>query len=226
MLNSQTLNNPPPSDGGQTPPSAGDPSQQQQGQQGGQTPPPATTTPSGSTGQQQGQQSYQGQQQTSIDSLPPDIQDYIKRLRHENEEANKKAKAEAQAKAQAEEQSKKEQGEWKSLAEQYEAKVKDLEPVASRYQELSTQLSSQIDKEIKDWPQSVRNTDPGKDVPIEQRIAWRNNAQAIIADLQGQARAQTPGNPPNPRSVGQGQQQQAGVEELRQRFQAARGNIF
>lgn len=224
MLNNQTLNNPP--QGGQTPPPSGDPP--------GQTPTSATTTPSGqgqSNNQQQQTNQNQNQQQqhvqyTSIDSLPPDIQDYIKRLRHENEEANKKAKAEAQAKQQAEEARLKEQGEWKSLAEKHEARVKELEFVDERLKSISIELGKQIDAEIKDWPKSVKALDPGPDAPIEQRLAWRSSAQAIVAEMQSQARGQAPGNPPNPRAVSGQNASDQNVEILRQRYQSQRGNPF
>lgn len=211
------LNNQPP-DGGQTPLQGEPPGT-------GQTPtnPPATTTPSGQ-GQPNNQQP--NSQYTAIDSLPVDIQYYIKRLRHENEEANKKAKAEAQAKQQAEEARLKEQGEWKSLAEKHEARVKELESVEERLKAIATQVNHQIDTDIKDWPKSVKAMDPGPDAPIDQRIAWRNSAQAIVADMQNTARAQAPGNPPNPRSASPGQQQTADIEELMQRSRQRYGRIF
>jgi DNA repair exonuclease SbcCD ATPase subunit len=178
------------------------------------------STPSGQTPTPQGQTPPAVQQKTSIDSLPSDIQDYIKRLRDEAEEANKLRKAEAKAKQQAEEARLKEQGEFKQLAEKHEARVKELEPISTRYTTLAELVSSQIEAQVKDWPAEVKTFDPGKDAPIEDRLAWINKSQPLIEKLQQQARAMTPGNAPGPRPAGGNSEQQA-IEELRQRYRAS-----
>lgn len=171
----------------------------------GQTPNPQGLTPNGS-------------QKTPIAALPPDIQDYIKTLREEAKALNKEKEAEAQAKRQAEEARLKEQGEYKTLAEKHEARVRELEPLAQSYTQLATLVSGQIEAQIKDWPEEVRAFDPGKDAPIEQRLAWIEKSRALVAKLQGQARPA--GNGPNPRPAGGAQHQQANVEELRQRYRS------
>lgn len=179
----------------------------------GQT--PESVNP-GQTANPQGQTTNSGSDKTPIGSLPADIQDYIKRLRDEAEEANKLRKAEAKAKQQAEEARMKEQGEFKALAEKHEARVKELEPVASRYDALATLVTEQIDAEIKDWPATVKALDPGSDAGIETRLAWRNKARAIVADLQQQARSTQPGNAPSPRPASRNGSKD--VDELRTRY--------
>lgn len=223
MTTTDLNNNQQPPQGGQTPPPQGDPQGQQQQ---GQTPNTSQQTPPTNQNNQQQNNNTNANQYTSIDSLPPDIQDYIKRLRHENEEANKKAKAETQAKQQAEQERLKQQGEYKQLAEQHEAKVKELEPIATRYSDLAKLIGEQIETEIKDWPKVVKTLDPGTDAPVEQRLAWRNHARAIVTEIANTQRGQAPGNGQNPPAVGGNQQSQAGVDDLRQRLQAQRGNPF
>lgn len=180
------LNNPLSPPGGQTPP-GGDPP--------GQTPTPQGQTPSG---------------RTPFDSLPPDVQDYIKTLRDEAKATREQAKAlkehadaEAKAKADAAEAALKEQGQFKQLAEKHEKRVAELEPIATSYTKLAELVSEQIKEETKDWPATVKALDPGKDAPIEVRLAWKTRAQAIVAELVNQARGSLPGNRPNPTPQGQ-----------------------
>ncbi len=180
------LNNPLSPPGGQTPP-AGDPP--------GLKPTPQGQTPSG---------------RTPFDSLPLDVQDYIKTLRDEAKVTREQAKAlqeqadaEAKAKADAAEAEAKAKGEFKQLAEKHEKRVAELEPIAQSYTKLAELVSEQIKDEIKDWPQSVKALDPGKDAPIEERLAWKNRAAAIVTELATTARGSLPGNRPNPTPQGQ-----------------------
>jgi len=163
----------------------------------GQTPNNGTA-PNGQTPNPQNQ-TVSGSEKTSINSLPPDIQDYIKRLRKEADEANEKTRAEARAKQLAEETRLKEQGEFKALAEKHEARVRELEPVSERYNQLSVLIAGQIEAQVKDWPAEVRAFDPGPDASVEQRLSWLEKSKPLIEKLQMQARAQQPGNAPNPR---------------------------
>jgi len=135
--------------------------------------------------------------------LPPDIQDYIKRLRDEAEEANKLRKAEAKAKAEAEAARLKEQGEFKALAEKHETRVKELEPIAESYTRLASTMNAQIEAEIKDWPPEVKSLVPASDVPVESRLEHMNRLRPLLEKLQVQARGTQPGNSPNPRPSGQ-----------------------
>jgi hypothetical protein len=164
----------------------------------GLTPTDDATNP-GLTATPQGLTTSGSTEKTPIGSLPADIQEYIRLLRGEAEEAKKREKAEAKAKQQLDEQRLKEQGEYKLLAETHAARVQQLEPIAERYEQLSKLVGEQIDSEIKDWPSTVRALDPGAESGIEVRLAWQNKARAIVGDLQQQARGQQPGNSPNPK---------------------------
>jgi vacuolar-type H+-ATPase subunit I/STV1 len=179
----------------------------------GQTPESVTST--GQTANSTDQPGS-GTQKTPIESLPSDAQDFIKRLIDENKSYRKRAQDQERAAQTAQEQRLKEQGEFKQLAEKHEARVKELEPVASRYDALATLVTEQIDAEIKDWPATVKALDPGADAGIEVRLAWRNKARAIVTDLQQQARSTQPGNAPSPRPASLNGSKD--VDELRTRY--------
>lgn len=102
----------------------------------------------------------------------------------------------------AEQQRLKEQGEFKQLAEQSATRVKELEPVQERYEQLSGLLADQIKAQTKDWPQEVKDLLPGKETAIEVRYAQMQKLQALadkVADQsQTQQRSQLPGNKPGP----------------------------
>jgi hypothetical protein len=182
----------------------------------GQT--PNGETPNGQTPTPQGQTPTGPQQQTPISSLPQDVQDYIKRLRDEAEEANKQKKAEVRAKQQEAEQRLKEQGEFKQLAEQQGVRIKELEPISERFTALSTLVAEQITAETKDWPAELKTFDPGPDAPVEQRLEWMKKSRPLIEKLQVQARTTSPGNSPGPRPVSSQQASRQDVDELRQRY--------
>lgn len=99
-------------------------------------------------------------------------------------EWQRKADADKQTAAEkAKQQALKEQGDWKSIAEQHEARIKALEPVesqATRYRDL---LNSQIDAEIKAWPKEVAALDPGTD-NLDARLAFVQKSRALAAALQ------------------------------------------
>ncbi len=188
------LNNPLLTPGGQTPPGGDPPGQTPQQQQPGQTP-PTTATP--------GQTPTSGQSRTSLNDLPQDIQDLVRGLRKEAKESREALEVIQRDAQTAADAKLKEQGEFKKLAEQHEARVKELEPIASRYAALSELVSEQIKTEMKEWPASVKALDPGKDASIETRLEWLTRARAIVADLNIQARGSLPGNRPNPPAQGQ-----------------------
>jgi len=135
--------------------------------------------------------------------LPPDIQDYIKRLRDEAEEANKLRKAEAKAKTEAEAARLKKQGEFEELAKQHEKRIQELEPIAESYTRLASTMNTQIEAEIKDWPPEVKSLVPGPDVAVESRLEHITRLRPLQEKLQVQARGTSPGNSPNPRPSGQ-----------------------
>ena len=178
----------------------------------GQTPTPHGQTPNG---------------KTPLDSLPPDVQDYIKSLRAEAEKANEKTKAEALAKKQAQaaaqaeiDRQLEEQGKHKELAEQYATRVRELEPVANRFDALSELLTEQIKATIKAWPDEVKSLVPGKETPIELRLEQVGKLQALADRLSQQATGQQPGNRPNPRpahNMTPDEASQKALDELRSR---------
>src|SRR5260221_4187871 len=88
----------------------------------GQTP---TTPPQGQT--------PSGTQKTAIDSLPPDIQDYIKSLRADTKRYRDASETEAKAKQEAEQARLAEQGQFKELAAKHEVRVNQLEPIETSY---------------------------------------------------------------------------------------------
>jgi hypothetical protein len=176
-------NNPLPA-GGQTPP-GGDPP--------GQTPPQPTP----------GQTPPAPQQKTSLNDLPQDIQDLVRGLRREAKESREALEAKIKAEEDAAQAILKKQGEFQQLAEKHEARVKELEPIASSYAALAEQVNAQIEAEIKDWPKEVTIFDPGHDAPIESRLEWRNKSRPLIDKLQTTARGALPGNRPNPTPGGQ-----------------------
>jgi hypothetical protein len=197
---------------GQTPPG---------GEPPGQTPPP--TTP--------GQTPTQAQH-PSTDHWTEADREYIKRLRKEAEDANDQAKAlkkaadaAEHAKQEAEDAKRREQGQFKELADSYKAKVDELTPLATRYQALSDLVNAQIEAQIKDWPAEVKAFDPGKDAPVETRQAWVNKSLPLITKLV-QGAPGTPGNSPGPKPVGQQQAQQQDVATLKDRYRASRGPLF
>lgn len=165
-------------------------------------PTPPGTEPQGQTPATPPQgQTPAGNQKTSIDSLPPDIQEYIKSLRADAKKYRDASEAEAKAKQAAEEQRLKEQGEFKQLAEKHETRVKELEPKAQELAELAELFTKQVQEQMKDWPQEVKNFYPGDDAPIKQRLDWLDKSRALVERL-NQQRPSSPGNRPNPPAVG------------------------
>jgi hypothetical protein len=187
-----------PGDNGQTPPP---------GDQTGQTPPPQSQTQSG----------QQQQQKTDISSLPPDVQDYIRLLRDEAKTTRQQLEAEARAKQQADEDRLKRQGEFQKLAEQREAEVNRLKTYETRFTSLAEQTKAFIDAQTKDWPEIIKDYDPGPDADVEARIAWMNKSRPHAEKLAVQTRGQAPGNSPNPPPANQGTSEQD-VSELRRRI--------
>jgi hypothetical protein len=197
------LNNPSNTDpNGQTP----------QGSAPGQTP----TTPLGQTPNGQPQQ-----QKTTMDNLPPDIQEYIRDLRKESEDRRKELEAKVKAEQEKDQQEQIKQGEWQKVAEQREAQLKEVEPVKARYDALSTLLSDQIKAQVKDWPKEVKDLLPSDDTPIEVRYNQVQKLQSLAIQLadkaQSQQRASLPGNTPGPRQATQEQSREQQKQEFRVR---------
>jgi hypothetical protein len=178
---------------------------------------PSDTDPQGQMPtSSQGQMPSDPQQKVPIESLPQAVQDYIKELRGQAAAARKEREAEARAKQQEAEQRLAEQGEFKKLAEQHAARVQELEPIASQYSQLAELVSGQIESQIKDWPNELKAFDPGKDAPIEQRLAWLEKSKPLLEKLMQQVRSQSPGNAPSPRPASPNGSKD--VDELRTRY--------
>jgi hypothetical protein len=155
--------------------------------------------------------------------LPPDIQDYIKSLRADAKKLRDANEAEAKAKQEAEAARLKEQGQFKELADKHAARILELEPIATSYSKLAEQIQAQIEAEIKDWPQEVKNLVPGNDIPVEQRLEQLTRLRPLLEKLQVQAKTQLPGNRPNPQQASPQATKQAQLEANRAALLKQRG---
>jgi hypothetical protein len=137
---------------------------------------------------------------TSLEELRRQLAESQRKLaefERDNKKYRTERKQQEEAAALAQQKQLEEQGQFKALAEQHESRVKELEPVAQRYHDLSLQVALQIEAQIKDWPQEIKAFDPGNDAPVEARLAWIEKSKPIIEKLQ--ATAVRPGNGPNPK---------------------------
>jgi hypothetical protein len=157
----------------------------------------------------------QGEQSTSTISIEA-LQQKITELERDNRNYRIQRKQQEEAAQKAEQQRLKEQGEYKQLAEQHAARVQELEPVAQSYAQLAELVSGQIESQIKDWPAELKAFDPGKDAPIESRLAWLEKSKPLLEKLMQQVRSTQPGNAPSPRPAGTNPGKD--VDELRTRY--------
>jgi len=133
------------------------------------------------------------------------------RLRNNKHEADNEAKnlrarlkALEAEKETAEQERLRKQGEFETLYQQEQAKVKELEPVLDENRFLRDYAMKQLEKTIADWPEDALKTDPGKKAPLQQRLDWIENMSPLVARLQGQSgSANRGGNSSNPRPAGQ-----------------------
>ncbi len=155
----------------------------------GQTPttPPNGQTPNGTP------------PKTAFESLPQDIQDMITGLRTENKDKRKAIDAIEAEKKLAEEQKLREQGEFQKLAEQHQARVRELEPVQERYNALAELVNEQIKTQVSDWPEEVKSLVPDKKTPVEERLKSLEKLKPLAERFAVQQRGQSPGNVPNPK---------------------------
>lgn len=158
---------------------------------------------------------------TPTNETPPasleELANQLAATKREAQSLRKRFRDQEEAQQAAEQERLKKQGEFEQLAKQHEARVKELEPISERYGQLASILAEQIKVQTKDWPAELKAFDPGADAPIEQRLEWVHRSEPLIAKLQQQVRATTPGNAPNPRPAGNGSQSQD-VDTLRQRY--------
>ncbi len=94
----------------------------------------------GATSTSQGDTSSTTSQPRSVEELERLLAEY----KRDNAEYRKKAREREATLQAAEEQRLKEQGEFKQLAEKHEARVKELEPKAARFDELAEKIRKQI----------------------------------------------------------------------------------
>lgn len=187
---------------------------------------PNGTDPSGQAPNSNGQAPNETPNQTTPLSKE-DLEQIVAKLRNEAADNRTKLKKfedaqkkQEQAAAKALEDRLKEQGEFKALAEQHEARVKELEPTVERFTALTSLVSEQIEAQIKDWPAEAKIFDPGKDAPIESRLDWMNKAKALVDKLQATPQTR-PGNGPNPKPAGEPTSDQQ-VEQKMKQLQATR----
>ena len=76
----------------------------------------------------------------------------------------------------------KDQGDYKKVAEQHEARLAELEPYKARVEAYEQRLSAEIEAEIKDWPAEVKAFDPGAE-NMQARLDWRDKARPLAAQL-------------------------------------------
>jgi hypothetical protein len=138
----------------------------------------------------------------TVDELKKIVED----LRKEQASNRNKLKAQETAQAKAEEERLKKQGEFQTLAEQRETRVKELEPqvtaLTTERDELAGILTAQLEAEIKDWPAEIKAMDPGKEAGLKARSAWRDKAKIAVEKFVGTGAPARPGNRPNPPASG------------------------
>ncbi len=99
--------------------------------------------------------------------------------------AETKRRERAEAKREADEAKLKEQGEFQKLHDALETRVKsELEPKALLADELAGEVNTSIDEEVKEWPESLKKQDPGKD-NVKARLTWVRNSRELAKELQG-----------------------------------------
>jgi PAB1-binding protein PBP1 len=99
------------------------------------------------------------------------------------ESARREAEAEAaRVAAEAEAARKAEAGEYKALYESSKTEVESLKGLAESLKILEADFHASIDEEIKDWPESLKKTDPGKS-NLSSRREWVKNSRDLAAEL-------------------------------------------
>jgi hypothetical protein len=97
--------------------------------------------------------------------------------------ANARAEGKKTAKKEADEAKLREEGKFKDLHEAAEKRIKEeLEPKAALADELSTEVNTSIDEELKDWPDSLKKQDPGKD-DVRNRLKWVRSSRDLAKEL-------------------------------------------
>jgi len=173
-----------------------------------------------------------GPSDLNVNQNPPSLEELQKQLadaqqklakfeqnNFELREKERQRKSQEAADKAALEQKLKEQGEWKSLAEQHEARVRELEPVQERYGALASVITEQITAQTKDWPKEVKDLLVGEEAPVDVRYAQVQKLQLLVDKMAEQQRGMQPGNSPGPRpapALTEEQQRKAAYDKQRQ----------
>jgi len=158
----------------------------EQEQGGGTTPPSGDKTPKTLT--------------LTEDELQERLNAVAGRVREEEKKKADKAKADLQA--EAERKAAEEKGNFQALYESEKKKREELETKTGVLDSYAKTINVHIDTEVKDWPASVKSTDPGPD-DIDARMKWRESHRALAQQLG------TLGNSPNLQHGRSGKQEES-----------------
>ncbi len=181
---------------------------------------PSNVDPTGTPPAHGANPQLQGNKDTSLEDLQrqlAELQAKNAEFLADNQKYREERRLQNEAAKAAEQQRLKEQGEFKQLAEQSAARVKELEPTVEKYSKLTELVSAQIKAETKDWPKEIKTFDPGDNASVEDRLAWMEKSKPLIEKLTAQARQ--PGNSPNPKPAGDPTQEELKQKEI-QRLRA------
>lgn len=153
------------------------------------------------TGEQQDSSS-----RTDLNTLPEDVQEYIRELRREARKANDAKKEAAREKEAAERDRLAKAQEWEALAKQYEQDLNATKPRAERVDAMEQLLLDMAQKRIDRLPKQYRSLVPEYDDPVKT-LAWLDANEATLT---------TP-VPPNTGAGVQGEKKPAPPTEAAQR---------
>jgi hypothetical protein len=157
-------------------PQAGEPNANPQPQAG-------TPNPTPQAGEDPNKQTYTKEEYERLSKNKHEADNEAKNLR-----ARLKALETEKEKTDAEQLAK--QGEFKTLYEQEQAKVKGLEPVVEENSYLRDYAMKQLEATIKDWPEEVKAFDPGKKASLQARLDWLEKSKPLVAKLTNQQQQQ------------------------------------
>jgi hypothetical protein len=95
-------------------------------------------------------------------------------------DARRKALDDAKKEQETEDARKK--GEFEKLYNDTKTKVDELEPYKARCEEYETRFNSMIDAQTKDWPEELKELDPGKD-NAKARLEWFERSRKLAERL-------------------------------------------
>ena len=124
---------------------------------------------------------------------------YVKDLRDEAAKWRTELRKVQEAQEEARKAELAEQQKWQELAQEHEKKVKELEPIKARYEEMLETLRESNKKRIEQIPEAMRDLIPAYDDPT-QLAAWLDAAAAKLTKPQapslngGAGRGDRPGD--------------------------------